>query len=353
MNSPDALRDALVKALNNRLAPEDDARLADKLSKLSPKESKALISMAHSSIGNANAFGDNNIIVNIVLDHGNEKAANALREQSGKLRALFQIPQPPTDFVGREDELKALRAGIAQGGVAVSGIAGMGGIGKTVLACKLAQALAPDYPDAQLYLDLRGVEPKPVDVANALRHFIRTFHPTAQLPDDVNELRGLYLSLLRGKRAIVLLDNAKGAAQVALLIPPDCCAVIVTSRQYFVVSELGLVPQRLEKLTEPDARALLLKIAPRLGDWADEMARVLGYLPLALRLAASALAERDNLPTERYLKRLAKGRNAPGPDRRHARRERTAHHRSDPSTQLRFTQSLREKAVADARGFSR
>ncbi len=310
MNDLDALRDALVEALNNRLAPEVDARLGADVSKLSPPQSKALVAMTHSNISGTTAIGDNNILVSIAVNNGNEATAQALREQSQKLRALFQIPQPPTDFTGREDELKALRAGIPQGGVAISGLAGMGGVGKTVLACKLARELSPDYPDAELYLDLRGVEAAPMSVADALRQLIFTFHPTAQLPDDIAQLCAIYQSLLRDKRAIVLLDNAKDAAQVAPLLPPACCAAIVTSRQYFVVS--GLKPQRLEKLTPPEARALLLKIEPRIGEWADEMARVLCYLPLALRLAASALAERPNLPPERYLKRLAKAETRMG-----------------------------------------
>ena len=297
----DALSKAILEALQNRLAPEADARLASELEKLSPRDSRALVSMAQSSIGDGSVFGDNNI--SIVFKLGNAATGAVLREQMEKLRPFFQIPAPPVDFVGRATELDDLRAGIARGGVAISGLAGMGGIGKTALACKLAKELASDYPDAAFYLDLRGVEPTSLSAADALRHFIRSFEPTMQLPDDVAALRSLYLSRMQNQRAVVLLDNAKDAAQIAPLLPLPNCAVIVTSRQYFVAP--GLTPQRLEKLAPDDARALLLKIAPRIGDAAKEMARVLGYLPLALRLAASALAERANLTPEKYLSRLS------------------------------------------------
>ena len=300
MLTPKALSKAILEALQNRLTPEADARLANELEKLSPKDSRALVSMAQSSIGDGNVFGDNSI--SIVLKLGNAATGAVLREQMEKLRPFFQIPAPPVDFVGRATELDDLRAGIARGGVAISGLAGMGGIGKTALACKLAKELASDYPDAAFYLDLRGVEITPLSAADALRHFIRSFEPTMQLPDDVAALRPLYLSRMQNQRAVVLLDNAKDAAQIAPLLPLPNCAVIVTSRQYFVAP--GLTPQRLEKLAPDDAHALLLKIAPRIGDAAEEMARVLGYLPLALRLAASALAERANLTPERYLRQL-------------------------------------------------
>lgn len=134
--------------------------------------------------------------------------------------SLHQLPPPPSDFIGREDELRALRDGMARGGVAISGLSGMGGVGKTVLALKLAAELDERYPDAALYLDLKGVEAAPVSVASALQHFIHAFEPTAQLPDDVAQLRGIYLSRLHDKRALVLLDNARDAAQVAPLCRP-------------------------------------------------------------------------------------------------------------------------------------
>ena len=47
---------------------------------------------------------------------------------------LHEVPQPSADFTGREDELKELLASIEIGGVTISGLQGMGGIGKTALA---------------------------------------------------------------------------------------------------------------------------------------------------------------------------------------------------------------------------
>jgi tetratricopeptide (TPR) repeat protein len=217
---------------------------------------------------------------------------------------LHQLPDPPRDFVGRETELQELHEGMKQGGVSISGLAGMGGVGKTALALQLGAELAAEYPDAALYLDLRGVEPPSMSVVEALQFFIRVFEPTAQLPDDEAQLQKIYRSLLNGKRALLVLDNARDRAQVEPLLPPAACGcgVIVTSRQHFYVGGLKLT--HLDKMKAGDARTLLLKIAPRIGDTADELAQKLGYLPLALRLAASFLAERPNISAPDYLRRL-------------------------------------------------
>lgn len=217
--------------------------------------------------------------------------------------ALHQLPPPPRDFTGRVRELEELMSRIEHGGATISGLQGLGGVGKTALALKLAQQLAPRYPEAQFYLDLKGADKQPLSVADALAHIVRAYHPTAKLPEGEAELQSLYLSVLHGRRALLLMDNASGREQVEPLIPPDGCVLLVTSRQHFTLP--GLSALDLETLPPEDARQLLLKIAPRIGDNADEIARLCGHLPLALRLAASALAERANLSPADYVRRLS------------------------------------------------
>ena len=89
-------------------------------------------------------------------------AANRTQEQDRgrpplvSFRPLHQLRAPLPDFVGREDELAELEAAISVGGATLSGVRGMGGVGKTELALVLAHRLMDRYPDAQFYLDLRG-----------------------------------------------------------------------------------------------------------------------------------------------------------------------------------------------------
>lgn len=216
-------------------------------------------------------------------------------------QALHQLKAPPADFTGRAAELAMLRAAVAAGGATISGVHGSGGIGKTALALRLAEELAPRYPDAQVFLDLKGVG-EPLTPAEALAFVIRAFEPTAALPEDEQALGGLYRSLLHDRRALLVMDNAAGPAQVEPLIPPPGCLLLVTSRAHFTLP--GLVAVDLHEMPEPDARDLLLRIAPRAGEAAGEIARLCGRLPIALRLAAGALAERPWLTPGDYARRL-------------------------------------------------
>ena len=226
-------------------------------------------------------------------------------EASGatRLSSLHQLPPPPPDFTGREADLAELRAAIESGGVTIVGIRGMGGIGKTALAYKLAEELIPLYPDAQLYLDLQGVSAGPTSAVKAMAHVIQTFHPEARLPEEDGDVLCAYRSALHGRRVLLLLDNAAGADQIRDLLPPKGSILLVTSRFLFHLP--GLYLKHLDQMPPGDARSLLLRIEPRISDEADRIAEICAGLPFALRSAAGALAEQPALTPASYARRLA------------------------------------------------
>jgi tetratricopeptide (TPR) repeat protein len=221
------------------------------------------------------------------------------------LSALHQFRPPVADFVGREREIQilvdALRAGDRVG---LSGIQGLGGIGKSELARTVAQRLRDEYPDAQLWVDLRGTDPNPRPAADALAACIRAFvGPDAKLPEEQDGLVSIYLDKLHGQHALIVLDNAVDQAQVEPLLPPIGCAVLITSRE--AIAFPGLKRVTLEELPPPEARRLLKEIAPRLSDGlADEIGTLCGCLPLALRAAGSLLAVTPDVDPASYAKDL-------------------------------------------------
>ena len=224
------------------------------------------------------------------------------------LPSLHQLRAPVSDFVGREAEIERLVQALNQvgdGGVAaaISGIQGMGGIGKTELAHLVATRLADNFPDAQLLLDLRGASEQPMSPALALATVIRAFEPLAQLPDDPVQLTALYHSVLNGKRVLILADDARDAAQVRPLLPPIGCALLVTSRRRFSLP--GMTALALGILSPEEAERLLLAICPRIGEAAPRLAQLCGYLPLALRVSAGLLKDDPMRNIEGYLQALA------------------------------------------------
>ena len=216
-----------------------------------------------------------------------------------------QIPQPPRDFKGREEEIADILSNFKKGAT-ITGLRGMGGIGKTALALVLADRIKSQFPDGQIFVDMRGTsnnpELPPLTPEEAMAQVIRAYNPVDRLPENPNELRGLYLSVLAAKRALLLLDNAASGEQVEPLLPPAGSDVLITSRIKFALP--GLVEKDLDILPSDKACELLLEIAPRIDDWADELAKLCGRLPFALRNAAGALAERRDLSVPEYQRRL-------------------------------------------------
>jgi tetratricopeptide (TPR) repeat protein len=72
------------------------------------------------------------------------------------------------------------------------------------------------------------------------------------------------------------MDNAASRQQVEPLIPPDKnCALLVTSRRQFALP--GMHARNLDELPREDSIRLLHLIAARIGEHADEIARLCGF----------------------------------------------------------------------------
>ncbi len=99
-----------------------------------------------------------------------------------------------------------------------------------------------------------------------------------------------------------MLILADDAAQTRPLLPPDGCALIITSRTHIELE--GMVTSNLDMLKSDDAIALLHSIAPRIGDAAADLAKLCGYLPLALRVSATFLKRCPAAPIADYLTKL-------------------------------------------------
>ena len=218
-----------------------------------------------------------------------------------------QLPHGVAEFTGREAELRRLgelcaeASGATHGGsVVISAIDGAAGVGKTALAIHLAHRVAREFPDGQLFVDLRGFDPhfSPVTPEDALGHLLRGLGAQADTQyTGVAAQSALYRSLLAGRRLLVVLDNAVSAEQVRPLLPasPGCLA-LVTSRNRLagLVARDGASRLSLDILQPAESLALLRRIlgAARVDvDVADAraLAELCGHLPLALRIAAERI----------------------------------------------------------------
>ncbi|MEU7053439.1 AfsR/SARP family transcriptional regulator [Streptomyces eurythermus] len=212
-----------------------------------------------------------------------------------------QLPATVSDFTGRTAFVEELRDVLASGAgevMAVSSLTGIGGVGKTALAVQVAHRASDAFPDGQLYADLQGAGRHPVEPATVLGSFLRALGtPDTAIPDSAEERAALYRSLLRGRRVLVVLDNARDAAQVRPLLPgtPGCAALVTSRVRMPDLAGAHLVD--LDVMSPEEALALFTRIVGEERVRADREAAMdvvaaCGYLPLAIRIAAARLAAR-------------------------------------------------------------
>lgn len=225
----------------------------------------------------------------------------------------WQAPAPPSDFIGRKAELAAIVESLDGPSVPVTVVCGGPGAGKTSTAAAAALSLRDRFSDGQLYAELGGVE-HPRDPQDVLGEMLRAMGiPARSIPPPGPARAAMYRSLLAGRKVLVVADDAATAGQVRLLLPAaGGAAVLVTSRG----SLGGLAGARtvhLGGLPEDDALALLGATAgaDRIAAEpaaAQAIVAACGGLPLALRLAAAALAALPGLPLARMADELAGSR---------------------------------------------
>ncbi|MEV5549585.1 BTAD domain-containing putative transcriptional regulator [Streptomyces sp. NPDC052309] len=215
-----------------------------------------------------------------------------------------QLPATVPDFTGRASFVRELSDVLASasgaGGrvMAVSALAGIGGVGKTTLAVHVAHGARAAFPDGQLYVDLQGAGARPAEPETVLGSFLRALGTAdSAIPDTLEERAALYRSVLDGRRVLVLLDNARDAAQVRPLLPgTEGCAALVTSRVR-MLDLAGAHLVDLDVMSPDEALALFTKIVgeERVAserEAALDVVAACGFLPLAIRIAASRLAAR-------------------------------------------------------------
>ncbi|GAA2136850.1 AfsR/SARP family transcriptional regulator [Glycomyces algeriensis] len=224
------------------------------------------------------------------------------------------LPGAIPGFTGRESELDRLSA-LVDDGARLAIVAGSGGVGKTTLALHWARAIAHRFPDGQLYADLHGFDPagtadRPESV---IRRFLEALGiPAERIPDACDARTDLYRSTLANRQVLVILDNAKDAAQVRPLLPGGTGTfTLATSRNRMtgLITTEGADLVQVEALDRQQAKEILER---RLGARrvnaepiaVESIIDMCGGLPLALAVLATRAAVQSEFPLAHFVEQL-------------------------------------------------
>jgi tetratricopeptide (TPR) repeat protein len=221
----------------------------------------------------------------------------------GALPSVWKAPARNPYFIGRTDELDRLARDIAsESRVVVQSFRGMGGVGKTQMATEFAHLNAAQY-DVVWWIDAEKAETIPGQIARLAAELgLESMTEPEQLQAQVHRA-------LQGRAGwLLVFDNADQVDALRPWLPsmplrPGVPGhVIVTTRRggFGVLGEVLKVDVLdLEVAVE----LLSARVSGLARDLAEEIAKVLGRLPLALEQAAAYL-DRTQMPADEFLELL-------------------------------------------------
>lgn len=228
------------------------------------------------------------------------------------------LPHDIPDFTGRHaylQQLDSLTDSTHRTTSVVISATGMGGVGKSALAVHWAYRKGRmRYPDGQLYVNLRGYGPgQPMEPIEALSHMLACLGlRPEQIPVDLDKASALYRAKLDSRKFLVLLDNARTVDQVRPLLPGGHGSLaLVTSRDLLsgLISIDGARRIPIDVLSLGEAQQLLEEIVGRQRvagepEQSQQLIEMCARLPLALRIAATHLADQPDQRISDYVSML-------------------------------------------------
>lgn len=201
------------------------------------------------------------------------------------------FPRDPL-FTGREDDLATLHEILCEEegrALITQPVPGTGGIGKTALAVEFAYRYRQGFKGIH-WLDLR--DPSLLDAQIALCGSRMGFE---NWPDKQPQQVELTLQAWRaaGPRLLILdnfKDSGRGGEVLGRFEHPALCTMVVSRRHDFP-RQMMLQIHRLNLFTEAESQEFFSRRGVGVQGGTGELAALLGHLPLALKLAASAIKD--------------------------------------------------------------
>ncbi len=238
-----------------------------------------------------------------------ESGPGALRYPGGDRPQVQNIPTRNINFTGRESDLRALREELRSRSVAVLlplTIQGLGGVGKTQVALEYAHRFGADY-DIVWWMNCGQSQYVDASLADLGQRMREAFGADVPEEGGITEVVQKVLQLLNegrvGERWLLIYDNAEDIDDLKDLLPSSQGHVLITSRNERWTS-LGGTSLQVDVFKREESISHLRRRKPAITEEeADEVAAVLGNMPLAVA-AAGALLASSQMSVAEYLQKL-------------------------------------------------
>lgn len=231
------------------------------------------------------------------------------------INSIFQAPPMVDMLVGRSSLHNQLVRNLQNRLHPITVLYGMGGVGKTSLATSLAYECRTYFPDGVLWANLRKAVVNNTLDGSVLRTILYSFTDTygrlIHTEADLDSCSRIFREVMANKQALIVLDNAHGASDVQPLLPPTTgrCAVLITTRNQKPLRDTRFHAVAVAQLRDSESYNLLGQLVTdgrirQEPDAVQRLIKMLGGLPLALKIAGSTLVDNESISISAYLQYL-------------------------------------------------
>ncbi|MEM7133162.1 MAG: FxSxx-COOH system tetratricopeptide repeat protein [Chloroflexota bacterium] len=215
-------------------------------------------------------------------------------------------------FVGREEDLRSVARTLsadkaaAVGQVDTTATTGLGGMGKTQLACEFVHRYGQFFPGGVFWLSFDSAESVPAEIAGCGGSGALDLHPDFGQRSLAEQVRLVQKAWQEPVPRLLVFDNCEVLDLLTQWRPTSGgCRILITSRRGDWEPALGVTMLALDVLSRAESLTLLRSHCPQADEEVlDTIAEELGDLPLALHLAGSYLRRYPHVAPDAYLAQL-------------------------------------------------
>ena len=220
----------------------------------------------------------------------------ALELENNKKPFFYFSPFTLKKLIGRDSDINEIVQIKNQSRFLIIGDQQYKGIGKTAFSLHVARKFASQYPNGQVYIDLKPYGRKPLSIPEAITRVIWHFKIQCKIENSEEKLREVYLKTLSGKKIIFLLDGVTEPLEVLKLSLPKSCLMIVISQER--INLPGFYRKSIKVLDRQSAQSLLSLHAPGINGKAKEIAELCEFNPMTLCVTSGLLATSESISEE-------------------------------------------------------
>ena len=209
----------------------------------------------------------------------------------------FLVPREISSFTARQKYIDEISNSLLKGNIVL--IQGVAGVGKTVLAIKIAYLLKDEYKDGVLWYRIDTMSS-----AQVLNSIAFSLNEDVSHIQDLSVKASIVRSFLANKNILLIFDNAEYNSDIHLLLPNTSSVSVIITSQFnnffdsFSPTIVSLSIFDTKESLQLFQNILGLDYVKKYKKDLEKLSYFVGFLPLAIHILAKYMSQTTTTPQQ-------------------------------------------------------